>query len=255
MKRVLLCCLCFVSISAFAQNGFFLEPGIGLGVTNVRTSSPPDPYPFQYGAVGWYNRTNVIFSYNPSLLIGYKHKGWTLTTGISFLKTGYKEDQLYFIDLGTNEPNDKITEFYYHIMVPLIFSEQFNIGKHFFIRPGFGFALSYNTTAIEKVEETGVYYYAGAGKNQPLTRDEFDKVYFRFIGWEILRLQAGYKVNDRLNIIAGPEYQFMLSSFLKDNDNYELNRAGTFKMGITWSLKREKPLMPPEANNEAPKQN
>ncbi len=251
MKNVLFCCLCFASISSFGQNGFFLEPGLGLGYTNVRASNPPDQYPFQYGAEGWYNRSKNIFSYNPSLLIGYKHKSWSLTTGISFLKTGYNEDQLYFMDLGTNEPNDKITEFYYHIMVPLIFSEQFNIGKHFFIRPGFGFAVSYNTTAIENFEETGIYYNAGAGKNQPLTKDEFDQIYFRFIGWEILRLQAGYKVNDRVNIIAGPEYQFMLSSFIKDNDNYELNRAATFKVGITWSFSKQTTPNPGNTPTEA----
>ena len=246
MKNILLCGLCFASIASFGQNGFFLEPGLGLGVTDVKASNPPYEYPILYAAAGWPAKPKIIFSYDPSLFIGYQHAHWSLTTGISFLKTGY----------SAGEADDKMTESYYHVMVPLIFSEQFNIGKHFFIRPGFGFALSYNTTAVEKYKDPGTYNYPGPPNSQPLPENEFDKIYFRVTGWEILRVQMGYKVNDRLNIIAGPEYQFMLSSFIKDNDNYEINRAYTVKMGITWSLHHSKqPEKPAGTYENTPKQN
>ncbi len=245
MKATLLCILAFISTTCLAQNGFFLEPGIGLGFSNVKASGPPDEYPFSYGPTGWYTKTKSIFTYNPSLLIGYKHRGWSLTTGISYLRTGYTDDQMFFLTLGTNEPNDVMTEYYYHVIIPLIFSEQFKLDKHFFIKAGFGFALSYNTSAAEKFTETGIYYYGGAGIKQPLTKDEFDQTYFRVVGWEILRLHLGYKVNDQLSFVAGPEYQFMLSSFVKNNDNYLINRAYTFKLGATWSLKHPKPVTPP----------
>ena len=252
MKNAILCFLCFASITSFAQNGFFLEPGLGLGTTNVKASNPPDEYPFQYGPAEWYSKPTSIFSYNPSLLIGYQHSHWSLSSGISFLKTGYADGMNYTV-FGSTNANDKLTEFYYHVMVPLIFSEQFNIGKRFFIRPGFGFALSYNTRAVEKFKQPGTYNYPGPAKDQPLTDEEFDQAYFRVTGWEILRLQAGYKINDRLNLIAGPEYQFMLSSFIKDNDNYEINRAYTIKMGITWSLHNKKPVEKPVSGDAAPK--
>jgi len=236
MKASLLCLLLFTSCGCFAQNVFFAEPGIGLGLANVRASNPPDIYPLAYGTTGWGNHTKSVFSYNPSLLIGYKHSKWSLSLGVSYLRTGYIDDQMYFVSFGSNEPYNKMTEYYYHVIVPVIFSEQFKLGKHFFISPGFGFALSYNTSATEKYR--GMYAFTSSPV--PLTNDEFNQTYFRVVGWEILRVQMGYKLNDRLNIIAGPEYQFMLSSFIKDNDNYEINRAYTIKMGITWMLKKIK---------------
>ena len=245
MKHTLLLTFFCYSLTVSAQSGVFIEPGIGLGATNVKASGRPDYYPFSYGTSKWMDHPYPVFSYNPSLLIGYKQTKWSLTTGICFLKTGYANDKVLLYTPGGTASNGKITEYYHHVVVPLIFSEQFKLGKHCFIRPGFGFALSYNTAAVEKFREVNTpsyssYRYPESNTKIRLTDNDFDRTYFRVVGWEILRLQMGYVINERLSFIAGPEYQFMLSSFIKDNHNYEINRALTLKMGISWMLHHKK---------------
>jgi hypothetical protein len=75
MKKLLLTLCCASSISSFAQDGFSLQPqvGIGLGTRYVHG----------------YKDFKCAFIFDGILGMVYQHKHLVLNTGIGFLKTGY----------------------------------------------------------------------------------------------------------------------------------------------------------------------
>ena len=129
--------------------------------------------------------------------------------------------------------------YFYHIMVPVTAGYNFALGSHFYCNPAIGGEFVYNTSAriirgnyyptIETVEP-----------DHTLTNSEFNNNYKRTGFWGLARVQFGYKANDRLSIIAGPEVQTMFTSILKDNNNSQKSTNYTFSAGISWMLKNHK---------------
>lgn len=236
MKKIMLAILFLWSVTAFAQRGFFLCPEIGIGIANTKAQHPPNTFGFPYGLT-WQQPTKNVFTYNPSVLAGYQLEHWRITAGISFLKTGYKEDTTVGGGAGVSAFWFKETQYYYHLMIPIVFAYECHIGDHFSFTPGVGGAFTYNTSSVIRTDMYNLQW-GDPYKNFKLTDDLFKSNYNRTGYWGIVQAQFGYKVNGRLNIVAGPEVQYMLTSILKDNSNSQINYAYTFKAGIIWNVKR-----------------
>lgn len=228
MKKVLFVALCACGFTSFAQDGFFLQPEIGIGAANAHVRSPSYGY-------NTYNSSEPksFTTYTGQIGVGYQHNNWSINTGVGLLKSGYKWNYL-----GGDFVTTYVTESHidYHISVPLTVAYQVNISKLFFITPAVGGAVSYNYAERYTYGE-GVY------RNQPqqvtsrlLQGSELAKQDHTTSVWGILQVRAGYKLNDRLSIVAGPEGQFMTGSILKDNNNYQKNYAYTFNAGAIWHL-------------------
>jgi hypothetical protein len=86
MKHIAVTALIFlISFSANAQDGFYLAPAIGAGLS---TSHHPLTITNDKGSTSSYNR-GVVLSYNVDGGIGYKYKHWYFQTGIQWVKNGY----------------------------------------------------------------------------------------------------------------------------------------------------------------------
>ena len=228
MKKTFLFALCFSAGTAFAQNGFFLQPEIGAGYTNAHANIPEARYPQEYYT------TKSYFTYNFQLGAGYHFNNWTISSGAGFLRSGYVGH--YVSSIGVIQTDIKTTKYGYQVIVPITIAYQFNINKRFFITPGIGGAVSYNCSEKEIIKSK----YWDVAEHKSITGHSFDSMYHRISMWGIVQARVGYKINNRLNIIAGPEVQYMLTSILKDKNGYQRNYVYTFNAGIMWNLFNER---------------
>jgi hypothetical protein len=134
--------------------------------------------------------------------IGYTHHAWVLTSGLSLLRSGYKE--LYYS--GDIPPGLKITEgvHFGHILLPLTLGYKKGLNDRWSLTPAIGAAASYNFSFIGDK-----YQY---------------NEYKRTSAWAVANVVAGYKVNKHTTLTAGPEAQYMLTSLW---GNTSINRKNT----------------------------
>jgi hypothetical protein len=232
MKNFILTILCLCSVASYAQNGFFLQPEIGIGISNANVVYPRDYINYPWG-ISWNAPLKNIFTYNPQILIGYQFSHWSVVTGISFLKTGFIEDSAVAGSGGASFFSYKETEYFYHFIVPVSISYKFSIGRRFFIVPGIGASFLYTYSSVEKTNN----YYSFSGStytDHTLTDNEFNNNYKHIGVVGTAQINFEYKLNERLNVVAGPEYQAMLSSMLTNTNNEQKNYAYTFNAGIAW---------------------
>jgi hypothetical protein len=188
MKKIAILLLSFSSTTAFAQRGFFLQPEVGIGGANTR-----EPYPASWNVFyGNPGRAGNVQSLAAQLLAGYSFDSWEIVSGIALLQSGYLRD-----DMGIDE------KYYTHILVPVIAAYRIRLGDRFFLVPGAGLDLSYNPGV--KI----VYPYNGHRYSYTWTKDEFDEVHRQLSFWGTAQVVCGYKVSDRLSVIAGPTANYM----------------------------------------------
>jgi len=238
MNKLFILMLTCGCITASAQDGFYLQPEFGLGKSVANIQHPYSIYFAAWGS-GWTVPVKSVITFNPRVSAGYRYHNWNFTFGLSYTKSGFTEDSAWTSPGGAIGFTYKETMYYYHIMVPVTAGYTFPLGSHFFCNPAIGGEFAYNTSAriirgnyyptIETVEP-----------DHTLTSSEFNNNYKRTGFWGLARVQFGYKANDRLSIIAGPEVQTMFTSILKDNNNSQKSTNYTFSAGITWILKNHK---------------
>ena len=232
MNKLIIILSCFCSTVSLGQNGFFLAPEIGAGITGTRTNL----YTINPFLIYSVNPTKKIFSYTTGLLLGYGYKNWEISGGAYFLKSGYSERYSAGDFVGYNI---KVTESDYHFAVPLILSYKFKFCSHFFLTAGAGAAFSYNCFAtVKETDQIAGSNIASTTKKNLLHGSGFDEKYNRTSILGLVQAQIGYKLNDRLSVIAGPEVQYMLTSLLKNTNNYQYNYTYTFNTGIRWNLRK-----------------
>ncbi len=231
MKKLIIALLLGSSMPAFAQNGFYLQPEAGLGFTNSQVKLN-EAGMWQYGA----GPSKGFSTYNGRIGIGYQYNNWQFSTGIDFLRTGYSINY-YTGDFISVLNND--THIDYSFALPLKVGYQIHCCKHFFITPSAGVDVAYNYS--ERFTEDALY----ALNNGPVrTQDKLLKgselaKNDNLLGlWGNAQLRIGYKVNTRLNVIAGPEVQYMLTSMTNGSLPSQRNYCYSFNAGITWKLKK-----------------
>ena len=219
---------------AFAQNGFYLSPSIGVGIGNVKMDLV---YTNQNGNT---ITQSSILSYNAKIGIGYKYKNWRFQTGLQYFTTGYKLNGLLFSSqFDPNNPTIIGTGssqlIYNHFGVPLQIGYTIWPGKKLSIVPYIGVLTSYNLGVKSKVNE---------GEKETVNKwpkESFENIYNRFSVWGTTALQLEYKVNKRISILGGPSMQYTISNFNHNPSgviykstqrNYNIN----FDLGVNINL-------------------
>jgi hypothetical protein len=217
---------------SFAQNGFYLSPSIGAGISNTKQDF------FSLDPNGSKIKRSNILSYNGSLNVGYKLNHWRFEAGIQYSISGYKMDDLVF---GNNfpdtTPQGSSEVQYQHLSIPLKVGYEIRLGNKFNLIPLAGIVTSYNLGA------TSINNLFGEGKKTyPWTKERFDYDNHRISIWGTAALRAEYKLSNRISIFAGPSVQYMISNLLKSpysNPVYnasQRNYTVNFDLGVNIKL-------------------
>jgi hypothetical protein len=231
MKYPLVIIFSFIFISASAQNGFYLQPEFGAGMANAKVKIQDLSWPFMLYPPG---PAKSITNYTGRLGIGYQWKNWSISSGIDFIKTGYSWQYLTgdFITYYNTE-----VKYDYHFIVPVMAAYKFNIGKRFLISPSAGGAVSWNYAERQTIYASPYKGQKGnETQNKLIKGSEFYNSDVPVSFWVAAKAMAGYKINSRLSIIAGPEAMFMLGSMVKNSSLSQKNYTYTFNTGVTWQL-------------------
>ena len=224
MKGILVLVFCFSGFVASAQNGFYLQPEIGIGSSNV--SAHDNMILGRYENEGRYS----IGVLDCELGIGYRIGHLEINSGIFFLQSGFYEHTLSGYMFMTDT---KTTQYYNHIALPVIADFRIRPGKRFSIAPGIGYEISHNYSDNKTTDQDGVV------TKQKLTGAAFTNLYQVTSAWWIIRLGAGYKLNKRMGIVAGVELHDMLTSILAEGYNpaaFQYSVILSLNAGITWNF-------------------
>src|ERR1017187_7545274 len=85
MKKLILIACLFCGLNTSAQNGFFLQPEIGVGISNTNAKFSTMNIP---GTYSW--PPTSIFTYDCQLGVGYNFSHWAISSGVYYLRSGYK---------------------------------------------------------------------------------------------------------------------------------------------------------------------
>ena len=215
---------CFSGFVSAAQNGFYLQPEIGIGSSNV--SAHDNMVLGRYENEG----RNSVWVTDCEVGIGYRIGHLEISSGIFFLQSGFNEHTLsgYMYQLDT-----KTKQYYNHITLPIIADFRIRLGKRFSIAPGIGYEISHNYSDNKTTDQDGVV------TKQKLTGAAFTNLYQVTSAWWIIRLGAGYKLNKRLSIVAGIELHDMLTSMIAEGYNpaaFQYSVILSLNAGLTWSF-------------------
>jgi outer membrane protein with beta-barrel domain len=200
MKKITLLALCFSAVNTFAQNGFFLQPAVGLGFSNIKEGDFP-------GKVN----PEKVFAYSGEVGLGYHLKNIDLNTGIGYLRTGAMVPMTV-----TSSPASSYAytfnsyHYFYHITVPVGIAYRFRLTEKLRIAPGASLALSYNlgekNNAIQNGDQSMLVKMPG---------DEFDATYKRLSVFGTAKCHVEYSLKKNIDFIAGPSFCYMLTNMYK----------------------------------------
>jgi hypothetical protein len=214
VKRLIVI-LCFCALHASAQNGFFLQGDFGAGISNISAPGPP-PDGVVDNVIGLVSEVGA----------GYQYRHWDAKIGVSFLKTGSHAWE-------KNLNGKSRTEYYDHILLPLLVEYGLPVSRSMAILPSAGVAFSYNLQVRQTIGMRGLASSTGS----VLIADTYleQTSFFAVIGCNL-----AYAVNPVLKITAGPQWYRMITSMV-DNPfgrTYQYNYAYTFNLGIRWLFHR-----------------
>ena len=224
MRPFLLFILLCASAKVNAQT-VFLQPEIGLGITNVHVKNSVGITPPSTNATAYQYQINVGKSSG--------HVVWG--TGISYLRTGY-ENSLSSYYSGQPTVYTKYYWYYYHLTFPFYAGYRFDIGKKINITPTIGPELSYNLSATEQEDGTSTVHHI----------DNFGEGYDQFSIFGSVRVNAEFSISKCISIVISPEALYMLTNFYNTPGNItgtatQRNSAYLLNAGIKWNfLKRDK---------------
>jgi hypothetical protein len=226
--------LCF-STQIFAQNGFYLQPSFGAGISNSN-----------YTDALYYGSKENIFTYCFNANVAYHFRHWQFTTGIAYLKTGYKvtgDDIAGASITGFNSQFPTIGNyevFYSHLLLPFKAGYSLNLGKKMSIIPYAGLEASYNLNRLYKITSPA---QAAATRTDDM---KYFNIYYNAVSvFGIAGGNLSYKLRPGLSLLCGIEAQYMLTSLVKkkygNGDSY-LDHAITFNTGISVALSKKAPV-------------
>ena len=236
MKTFLFTLFCFCGTVSLAQNGFFLQPEIGAGVSNS-TFEPFSP-------AGYPEQLNV-FGYQGQVDLGYRAGNWQFISGIGYLRTGVTIAQgsvgIFYGTAGegtsieTLAP-EKVTDFNPHLVVPVkIGYRAIRFSKKLSFTPFVGAEFLYNMPRTFVVGSVSNNTKSEESKYKE-SQQEFDGVGNRFGVAGLVQLCFEYQLNDRYDITAGPSLHYMLTSEL--NFAPEQDYAVLMNVGLKWNFRK-----------------
>ena len=237
MKKLLIALLLGSSLPSFAQNGFYLTPEAGVGYTNAQVT-PKRDYLNGYGQ----NKTTGFVTYNARIGVGYQFNNWQLSSGVEFMRTGYSINFIGdYWNVGYYGGPERVhmneTRVDRTIALLLKAGYQINMSKHLFITPVAGLAVAYNYSERINQQSNDLTFGGYDYKNDYLLEGAALHSNQNLLSlWGNAQLHVGYKVNNKLSIIAGPEVQYMLTSMTNGNLPSQRNYCYSFNAGITWHL-------------------
>ena len=225
MKKMLLSFACVLCTPAFGQDGFFLQPVIGAGITNIKR-------------VGAYNQTgngNDI-SFDGGILAGYRAGRWIYSTGLVYLRTGTKLPITIVDGLGNPIGSSSIIYRFSHLMLPVTAGRSFRMSKRLSLTPSAGVGISYNISESEKNSLYNVTTHMPAS--------EFNNAYHQFGFFGLVQAELAYKVSKAVSITCAPSFDYMLTNMAKPPDfiqpNYvQHNYALLLNVGIRYQPHRK----------------
>ncbi len=216
--------------SLYAHDVFFIAPsvGIGMGSTHSNVNSAFWVYNDQ--------KPSFVFTYGGGSDIGYRRGKWEFSTGIQYLVSGYSHKY---------DGGDLITmhimhrEYEQHIVVPVMADRIFGINKKCFVSIGLGGAYLHNIIVKEHEEQTLEGTSVTSTSDNTYKGDMFDAKYSRTAFSGIVRARFMYMLSPRVNIFAGPQFQYMFTSLLKKSDYsdfYQNNYVANMHFGAQFTL-------------------
>lgn len=195
-----------ISYKGYAQSGFFIQPQIGAGLTELSGN---------VFSKGFANKKGLA-------LAGGIHAGksighWRISTGLELLRTGCT-----FKDLEGNNPplmtpvKWNLTFQNLHLLLPLKVGYEIRLGKLSLV-PSLGVAVAYNVRSVAIIH------------NRNARRAEvFDDPipYKSFSGFGIGDVSIVRKVNNRISLLGGVSYYQMFTDNMKP---YPLFFGGNFQ--------------------------
>lgn len=194
-----------LSVSAFAQNGFYITTFASVGLGNAKRDYPETSWGY---ALTSFLDKKPIFTYRAGFLAGYKSKHARVELGFQYSTSGYKH-----VNLAIRAPQkplgdgfDKIC--YSHLSVPLRLGYEFKIANKLQLVPYIGLAASYNLGTTETTNTSGE-----GTKTFTWTKEKFDYNNKRVSLWWNVSTRLEYTYNKHFSIFAGPTLEHMISNF------------------------------------------
>jgi hypothetical protein len=199
---VLLVSAALLATVSNAQSKFYAVPIAGIGYSDAHQDF------FHANWNGGDLNKKKSGNYNLQILVGYQWRHWSIETGLQYLETGYKYPDLTF---GGSYPviiygSAKLSNS--HLNIPLHFGYVINTKSKFSIVPTLGVDVGFN------LDERS-YNVIGDDKHSVKTPSEdFKKTYNTVSVWGNAGVRVEYKLSQRFAVVAGPQFQYMISNFL-----------------------------------------
>lgn len=234
MKKILLLILSLSSLTAFGQNGFFLQPLAGIGVGNIKTTHiPPGSFKYKFAP-----------TYELQFGIGYQYKNLIVTGALGYKQSVYCAAITFTDGLGALLGTHDVRYGFNHISLPVTIGYRIKAGEHLWISPvaGVTATCNYSGRSIVSVSATGI---PTMGKTD---NSQFKTYYKPISTWATMRINMDIAVNSRMALTLAPSFDYMVtginkySSFNSKQHNYTI----ILNAGIKWYLH-------PGGNNAAKK--
>jgi len=216
-----------LSMAASAQNGFYLSPSIGAGISNANRSVPFDQYGPTLGSA-----KGPVFSTTAQIGIGYSYKRWRFQSGIQYFQGGYKTDDPIFRPASDN------------LAIPLPLTDEYRFVVHQVgipLQVGYAIALSKRLTLVPYAGITPAFAFAGSSRfsnSSETTRGGLEGYavndYGRYTLWAQAGMQLEYKLNNRISLTGGPSLQYRIAGTGNQDAKHYYNL--NFNLGAKISL-------------------
>lgn len=225
MKKAFVVALLLSTLSATGQNGPFLQPYAGVGLTNFRNYDGAE-----------YTNSKDAFAFDFGAIVGIEHNRWQFFTGLAYMRTGARIALTEYDALGNpiGTIYDKL--FFNQFGIPLGVGRKFSVGKKLAIIPSLEFTPTCNLSARES-EFPG-------GPMESVTGNNFENDFNRISLFGGIRVAFSYPLKPGLSLTVTPLYQYMFTNILNTGnsaDNATLYcRALTLNFGIRTNFGRAK---------------
>jgi hypothetical protein len=183
---------CFTVVNSFSQGtGFATLSGMS-GISSIWSGS---------------DSKSDIIGFGVDLRAGYRFKSnFQLCTGISYLKTGFTNNFDYILTNNTESGYYESYKFT-HLLVPVELGYAFRLGDKFSLIPSVNIGVSHLLSGTYFVQTD--YVYEKKFDTQQLNS------YCSFTIWAGAGLHLTYEVSDKIGLIAGNQFNSMVSDFWK----------------------------------------
>lgn len=227
MRKLILVVLIICHTSLFAQNGFFVQPSVGMGVTNSTVSYFSNYFFNGYNTVVTRNAPKPI--YKAALLVGHEYGHFIFKTGVSIFRSGINYELSDWNFAGTTDPYsspEQAYSYYYYVSVPVSVGYRINIDKRLSLVPSLSYALGFvrseYTVSTFHAEYYGLHSGPASGTNS----------------FAALQLEVAYRLNSKFYLTAAPEAQYMVPTRFAKNTSYLANYTYSLNLGLRYYLGR-----------------